>query len=125
MTQTATIQQPSSPLCSQPPPLYETIAFNFNRDADRYRTKFDNETFVHAKEWLPEQYLICPPRVLGYILQEKQWAQLHISSLNWLEQKDGEDAWKLRLGLADDDDSDKERRDKRGWPSKLGAGAVS
>ncbi len=82
--------------------------------ADRYRTRFDNAKFAHAKEWEDEQYLICPPRVLGYILQEKQWAQLQVSLLRLLPEEDNEFAWNSRLKLADDVDPGKEKKGKKG-----------
>lgn len=68
-----------------------------------YRTRFDTQASVKAKEWEDEQYLICPPRVLGYILQEKQWAQLQVTSLSEIpETTPQETALNQRLKLADD-----------------------
>ncbi|KAF5562049.1 AAA family [Fusarium napiforme] len=54
------------------------------------------------REWDDEQYLICSPRVLGYILKEKQWAQLLVSNLKYIPQQDREDLLG-RLKLADDE----------------------
>ncbi len=80
---------------------------------ERYRTRFDTPECAGAKEWHPEQYLLCPPRVLGYILQEKQWAQLQVSLLSELPSEDSEEgAWNSRLRLADDIDQTKTRRKK-------------
>ncbi|RYO75238.1 hypothetical protein DL766_005374 [Monosporascus sp. MC13-8B] len=81
--------------------------------AQRYRTSFDNREVAHAKDWNPEQYLICPPRVLGYLLQEKQWAQLKVSQLKPLPPEDNEDAWNSGLKLADDVDRDIEKKGKK------------
>ncbi|UNI23973.1 hypothetical protein JDV02_009758 [Purpureocillium takamizusanense] len=82
--------------------------------ADKYRTRFDDGEFVRGKEWDPEQYLLCPPRVLGYVLQEKQWAQLQVSLLHRVDDWDEKGAWNLRLKLADDVvDSSKKRNDKK------------
>lgn len=67
----------------------------------RYRTHFDQARFVAQKEWEEEQYLICPPRVLGYILKDKQWAQLQVTLLSPLSQYD-DDELLSRLKLADD-----------------------
>ena len=82
--------------------------------AERYRTRFDDPKFALAKDWDPEQYLICPPRVLGYILQEKQWAQLQVSLLRALAPGDCTDAWNSRLKLADDIDRNSARRGNKG-----------
>ena len=64
----------------------------------RYRTHFDKST---QKEWEEERYLICPPRVLGYILKDKEWAQLQVTLLSPLSQCD-DDELLSRLKLADD-----------------------
>lgn len=40
-----------------------------------FRTRFD-ETASQQGDWEEEQYMLCPPRVLRYILRDKQWAQL-------------------------------------------------
>lgn len=66
----------------------------------RYRTRFDDSECVNRKIWEDEQYLICPPRVLGYILQEKQWAQLQVTCLSELSTDTATE--KKRLKLADD-----------------------
>lgn len=65
----------------------------------RYRRKFDKN--AKAKVWDDDQYLICPPRVLGYVLREKQWAQLQVSLLHPIPVDDETDAWNSRLQLAD------------------------
>ncbi|KAK3329966.1 hypothetical protein B0H66DRAFT_508811 [Apodospora peruviana] len=71
--------------------------------ATRYRTHFDKPKFADAKEWDDEQYMLCAPRVLGYILDEKEWAQLQVSLLVKLPPEgDNMDAWNSRLKLADD-----------------------
>ncbi|KAL1854934.1 hypothetical protein Daus18300_011254 [Diaporthe australafricana] len=68
-----------------------------------YRTRFDLQSSVKAKEWEEEQYMLCPPRVLGYILQEKQWAQLQVTSLSEISNETTEEsALNQRLKLADD-----------------------
>ncbi|KAF4462794.1 AAA family ATPase [Fusarium albosuccineum] len=67
----------------------------------RYRRHFDETKFVRMKDWEEEQYLICPPRVLGYILKDKQWAQLQVSLLFPIVQHDS-NALLSRLKLADD-----------------------
>lgn len=69
---------------------------------DTYRTRFDDwENAGTTAEWEDEQYLLCPPRVLGYVLKDKQWAQLALSSLKPLPSEEGKGAWD-KLKLADD-----------------------
>jgi hypothetical protein len=79
---------------------------------ERYRTRFD-DAYVKGKVWEDEQYLLCPPRVLGYILREKQWAQLQLSKLTELPDEGKEDAWDGRLKLADDPEPGR-RNSKKG-----------
>ncbi|EXJ70039.1 uncharacterized protein A1O5_07112 [Cladophialophora psammophila CBS 110553] len=68
---------------------------------ESFRTKYDEEACQKGK-WEDEQYMLCPPRVLGYVLGDKQWAQLQVSLLAKIPDKDPEDAWSTRLKLADD-----------------------
>ncbi|GAP93213.1 putative phd-finger domain-containing protein [Rosellinia necatrix] len=72
--------------------------------AERYRIRFDK--MANNPNWEDEQYLLCPPRVLGYILAEKQWAQLQVSHLKAIPPVDTQNAWNSRLKLADDDSKD-------------------
>lgn len=67
----------------------------------KYRTHFDSAN--DTKPWDDEMYQLCPPRTLGYILADKQWAQLQISCINSIPTTDPADAWNSRLQLADDD----------------------
>ena len=47
------------------------------------------ETLVHyswdqckrGAEWDKDRYVMCPPRVLGYALEQKRWVQLNIKNL--------------------------------------------
>lgn len=75
----------------------------------KYRMHFDNPS--PDKDWEDEQYLICPPRVLGYILREKQWAQLQVSSIHNITNLNDHDISLSRLKLADEF---KEKKGKRG-----------
>lgn len=70
---------------------------------ERYRTHFDKSENAEKMRWEDEQYLICPPRVLGYILRDKQWAQLQVTLLSPVPQDDKTNAWNSRLQLADKD----------------------
>ncbi|KAI0399292.1 hypothetical protein F4802DRAFT_590377 [Xylaria palmicola] len=69
--------------------------------AERYRTRFDR--LPRNNDWEDEQYLLCPPRVLGYILAEKEWAQLQLTNLKEIPHVDQQNAWNSRLRLADED----------------------
>ena len=51
-----------------------------------YRSKFDKEAY--QEDWQEEQYTPCPPRILGYILRDKQWAQLEVNSLREITKED-------------------------------------
>ncbi|KAI9771917.1 MAG: hypothetical protein M1839_002700 [Geoglossum umbratile] len=50
------------------------------------------------KEFSDEQYLLCPPRVLGYFMQQKMWVQLLVSDVKEIEAQ-SENAFK-RLVMA-------------------------
>lgn len=65
-----------------------------------YRTRFDEEK-NQKDSWEEEQYMLCPPRVLGYILREKQWAQLQVTFLQDIPKHDPNNSWASRLKLAD------------------------
>ncbi|KAF2973235.1 hypothetical protein GQX73_g380 [Xylaria multiplex] len=68
--------------------------------AKRYRTHFDKKP--GNQNWEDEQYLLCPPRVLGYILGKKEWAQLQVTHLKEIPEVDSQNAWLSRLKLADE-----------------------
>ncbi|KAL7789035.1 P-loop containing nucleoside triphosphate hydrolase protein [Trichoderma ceciliae] len=70
--------------------------------AAKYRARFDT-LGAQKKSWEDEQYILCPPRVLGYVLKDKQWAELQISFVREIPSNDSENAWKTRLQLADGD----------------------
>lgn len=83
--------------------------------AARYRTRFDDKKFANSHEtWDDEQYLIFLPRVLGYIPQQKQWAQLQVNRLELLGTGNETTAWESRLRLA----SIEHEKSKRGRKSK-------
>ena len=67
-----------------------------------FRTRFDEEEC--QKDWEEEQYILCPPRVLGYILRDKQWAQLQVPCLGDIP-KDNEDHSWDRVKLADGEET--------------------
>lgn len=65
-----------------------------------YRSKFDDEQYQKG-DWDDEQYILCPPRVLGYILHENQWAQLQVDKLTAIPYIEENNSWSTRLQLAD------------------------
>ncbi|KAI2620662.1 P-loop containing nucleoside triphosphate hydrolase protein [Hypomontagnella submonticulosa] len=73
----------------------------------KYRTRFDTEEMQERKDWEDDQYILCPPRLLGYILREKQWAQLQVTLVTEIPEIDPGDAWNNRLQLADDEETKK------------------
>lgn len=71
-----------------------------------FRTRFDTRGRQND-DWEDEQYLLCPPRVLGYFLRDKQWAQFQVTLLKKIPMKDPNDSWSKRLKLADGDETKK------------------
>ncbi|KAI0897170.1 P-loop containing nucleoside triphosphate hydrolase protein [Annulohypoxylon nitens] len=69
--------------------------------ATTYRTQFDTTKAQEKAEWEDEQYMLCPPRLLGYILGEKQWAELQVTLIHEIPPDDPDNAWNTRLQLAD------------------------
>lgn len=69
-----------------------------------YRKRFDEEA-NQRDSWEEEQYMLCPPRVLGYVLREKQWAQLQVTSLQSIPKADPNNSWSSRLKLADGEET--------------------
>lgn len=68
----------------------------------KYKTHFDTPRSQQMDIWEDEQYMLCPPRILGYILVDKQWTQLQVNLVQKIARDDPEDAWNSRLQLADD-----------------------
>ena len=67
-----------------------------------FRTHFDRDECQET--WEDEQYMLCPPRLLGYILRDKQWAQLHIAHLQDIPKEDQGQSWD-RVKLADGEET--------------------
>lgn len=78
----------------------------------------DEPKFSQRKIWKEEQYLLCPPRVLGYILEEKRWAQLQVTHLETKKEADRFPSERLRL--ADDRVDSVDSGVKRGKKPKKG-----
>lgn len=72
---------------------------------DLYRTRYDGKKGGFDEIWEDDQTMFCPPRVLGYVLREKQWVQLAVHKLKAIPTKsEGEGAFWDKLMLAGDDD---------------------
>lgn len=80
--------------------------------AKLYRVSFDDPSNLDG-EWEDEQYVLCPPRVLGYVLSTKQWAQLQVDDVRDIEKKRDKDAWDSKLQLADEDGKGQKSKVKR------------
>ncbi|KAL8752096.1 MAG: hypothetical protein Q9184_005849 [Pyrenodesmia sp. 2 TL-2023] len=65
-----------------------------------FKTRFDREEAETG--WEDEQYLLCPPRVLGYVLRERRWAQLQVSKLSPIPEEDKNNSWS-KVQMADGD----------------------
>ncbi|KAK8115647.1 AAA family [Apiospora sp. TS-2023a] len=90
---------------------------------ERSMAWLDDPKHSQAKTWKDEQYLLCPPRVLGYILLEKRWAQLQVTNLVSVDAKTKQKADKFfseRLHLADDPADLADSGVKRGRKPKKG-----
>ncbi|KAL4958493.1 P-loop containing nucleoside triphosphate hydrolase protein [Aspergillus filifer] len=72
----------------------------------KYRRHFDEVKVQKKTVWEDEQYMLCPPRVLGYILKDKQWAELQVTLLTPIDQNPAENTWRDRLQLADDNNKE-------------------
>ena len=69
-------------------PLYTCPAFLENDEVtNTYRTHYDGVDRNAA--FNEEQYLICPPRVLGFFMVKKTWAQLLVGNIQYLEKSSG------------------------------------
>lgn len=54
---------------------------------DLFKPHYDELGKEEHSTWEPFQLMLCPPRVLGYVLQEKQWAQLDVNKLEVAEEE--------------------------------------
>jgi len=77
------------PLCNCP--LYSES----EEVAKIYRNHYDGVD--GTAEFNDEQYLICPPRVLGFFMVKKTWAQLLVDDVQYLEKNKGDAFEKLVL----------------------------
>ena len=76
--------------------------------AQIFKPHYDNSTGEKSEKWERLQTMMCPPRVLGYILQDKQWAQLAVDNLEDIPDEDLS-AVMNSLHLHGEDDGQKEK----------------
>ncbi|KAI9686388.1 MAG: hypothetical protein M1822_003733 [Bathelium mastoideum] len=73
----------------------------------RYRQKYDCMKGGEDEEWEKLQTMLCPPRVLGYVLKDKQWAQLAVDKLQPLPDEEEKTVMKrLHLSGGTNDDGE-------------------
>jgi len=70
---------------------------------DLYRSRYDGKKGGSDENWELEQTMLCPPRVLGYVLREKQWVQLAVHKIEEISHKGEADAFWGTLRLAGED----------------------
>ncbi|TGO21649.1 hypothetical protein BPAE_0207g00030 [Botrytis paeoniae] len=59
-----------------------------------FKPGYDKMTGQSHEEWEELQLMLCPPRVLGYILKDKQWAQLAVNNLSTIKDEEYSDVLK-------------------------------
>lgn len=71
------------------------------------RTDYDSATGAPEESWKEEQLMLCPPRFLRYILQEKLWAQFLVDGIEEIDEDDSPNAFDDRLMLPEELSSDR------------------
>ncbi|KAI9845158.1 MAG: hypothetical protein M1837_005043 [Sclerophora amabilis] len=61
--------------------------------------KFDYDGRTREDEFETMQYLMCPPRVLGYVIERKMWAQLQVDDVKPVEIANAGDTFDKKLKL--------------------------
>jgi hypothetical protein len=65
---------------------------------DNQKYLWDNNEGISDGSFDSDQYLICPPRVLGYHLMEKKWVELQVNCVTKIEKSQFAEAFvKLQL----------------------------
>ena len=80
----------------QPYPLCNCEVCDGNEDLKRTTRSHYDKTDT-TRKFVEEQYLICPPRVLGFFMVKKTWAQLLVDDVHYLEKNKGDAFKKLVL----------------------------
>jgi len=65
------------------------------------RLKFEYDRSLPGAKWERLQYILCAPRVLGYVIERKMWAQLQAEEIRPV-QKTNTDTFDNKLKLDDD-----------------------
>jgi hypothetical protein len=67
-------------------------------EALRKNQRRDLDSWTHKKPFQEEQYLLCPPRVLGYHLDSRTWLELDVEVIGKIEEVSSDEAFtKLQL----------------------------
>ena len=65
--------------------------------------KYDYDGWTaKSGEFEDDQYMICPPRVLGYVMDRKMWAQLNVNEVRPVDLIGTEDTFENKLELDED-----------------------
>lgn len=76
-------------------------------DCEKHLSRIRRVAYDHSNnadgQWEAEQYILCPPRVIGYVLREKSRAQLLVTKLGDGPSRDKDKAWQTKLKLASDE----------------------
>ena len=89
------------------------------------RTRYDGKKGQEDEEWEEDQLMLCPPRVLGYVLREKQWAQLDVEKIKQTSEKGRKDAFENRLKLHGEEDGKTTKQTLMGLIENHGIGEAS
>ncbi|KAI1500934.1 AAA family ATPase [Biscogniauxia marginata] len=74
---------------------------------ESYRTRYDDKTGDESEEWEDLQFMLCAPRVLGYVLRDKTWAQLDVTKIVPIAIEGADDAFMNKLKLAGEENGKK------------------
>ncbi|OJD32095.1 aaa family atpase [Diplodia corticola] len=65
---------------------------------EKFKSSFDGSD--GRGDWEDLQYQLCPPRLLGYALHDKHWAQLDVTKIEEIEKVGPDNAYTSELHLA-------------------------
>lgn len=68
---------------------------------EMYKFDWDKFSAKDKDKMTPEMYMLCPPRVLGYALKQKKWAQLLVDRLQPPDEADSS-TFQQKLQLEED-----------------------
>ena len=67
---------------------------------DKLKFDYDNvKAEVPPESWQDEQWLICPPRVMGYSMRDGHWLQLQVDLVKTPDKNDDDDTFDHKLTL--------------------------